>query len=82
MSPAAGASGCVGYVIGKKQLARSVDRNYVRRMLREIVRARRPRLDGVDVVLRLRKGCARELLRGLGNEAGVLLDRMMADQVR
>jgi ribonuclease P protein component len=75
-SPAAGEVGCVGYVIGKKHLARAVDRNYLRRMFREIIRARRPGLDAVDVVVRLRRPCVPALLRELGAEAAGLLDRL------
>ena len=39
--------GRVGYVIGTKQLPRAVDRNRLRRMLREAIRARRPALSGL-----------------------------------
>jgi ribonuclease P protein component len=82
MSPAAGAIGCVGYVIGKKHLARAVDRNYLRRMLREAIRLRRPALDSVDVVVRLKRGCEPGLLRGLACEAAGLLDRLAANDAR
>jgi len=78
VAPAAGPVGCVGYVIAKKQLARAVDRNYLRRMVREAVRTRRPGLDELDIVVRLRRGCAAECLPRLGAEAGELLDRLTA----
>ena len=55
--PAGGAIGQVGYVIGKQQLKLAVDRNRLKRMLREAVRRRRPALDRFDIVLRLRRGC-------------------------
>jgi ribonuclease P protein component len=80
MSPAANSIGCVGYVISKKLLARAVDRNYLRRTLREIIRARRPGLDTVDIVVRLRRGCAPALLRGLAVEAARLLDRLATNE--
>ena len=80
MSPAAGAVGCVGYVIGKKYLARAVDRNYLRRMLREAIRLRRPGLDSVDVIVRLKRGCEPVLLHQLAVEAATLLDRLASTQ--
>ena len=46
--------GRVGYVIGRKAMPRAVDRNRLRRRLREIVRAARPALDAYDVILRVR----------------------------
>ena len=44
----------MGYVIGRKAMPRAVDRNRLRRRLREIVRAARPGLDAYDVILRVR----------------------------
>lgn len=74
--------GRVGYVIGKHQLARAVDRNYVRRILRETVRSRRPDLSRFDIVVRLRARCARDLLQGLALEAAGLLDTLAASKPR
>jgi len=70
--------GRVGYVIGKQQLPRSVDRNYVRRMMREAVRVRRPAVSRYDIVLRLRAPCKRVALSGLALEAAELLDALIA----
>jgi ribonuclease P protein component len=70
--PAAGA-GCVGYVIGKKLLSRAVDRNRLKRMLREAIHARRPAVNAFDLVLRLRRPCAPEDIADAVAEAGVLL---------
>lgn len=70
--------GRVGYVIGKQQLPRSVDRNYVRRMMREAVRLRRPAVSGYDIVLRLRAHCKRAALPGLAHETAQLLDALIA----
>jgi len=55
---AAGPVGRVGYVIGSKNLKRAIDRNRLKRMLREAIRARRPAVNAFDVVLRLRSPCA------------------------
>jgi ribonuclease P protein component len=68
--------GRAGFVIGKKQLASAVDRNYLRRLLREAVRQRRPALDAFDIVLRLRVPCSPATLPGLLREAAELLDTL------
>jgi ribonuclease P protein component len=72
-SPAERSVGRVGFVIGKKQLAGAVERNYLRRLLREAVRQRRPALDSFDIVLRLRVPCSPATLPGLLREASELL---------
>ncbi len=46
--------GRVGYVISGKSMPRAVDRNRLRRRLREHVRAVRPALSAFDVILRVR----------------------------
>ena len=53
-TPAARVPGRAGYVIGKKALPRAVDRNRIRRQLREIVRAHRALLHPFDVILRVK----------------------------
>jgi ribonuclease P protein component len=72
-SPAERPVGRVGFVIGKKQLAGAVERNYLRRLLREAVRQRRPALDSFDIVLRLRIPCPPATLPSLLREASELL---------
>ncbi|MGH8713090.1 MAG: ribonuclease P protein component [Casimicrobiaceae bacterium] len=81
-APAAGAIGRVGYVIGKQQLSLAVDRNRLRRMLREAVRRRRPALDAFDIVLRLRRRSQPAGLRAIGEEAAVLLDILAPARLR
>ena len=81
-APAAAGAGRVGYVIGKHQLGRAVDRNYLRRILRETVRRRRPALGQFDIVVRLRVRCARSVLPGLALEAAGLLDALVAAKHR
>ncbi len=80
--PAPTGAGRVGYVIGKQQLIRAVDRNYVRRMMREAVRHRRPDLRRFDIVVRLRARCARNSLPTLALEAAGLLDALVASTNR
>jgi ribonuclease P protein component len=63
-------------VIGRKELPRAVDRNRLRRMLREMLRVRRDATQGFDIVLRLRQTCAPAELREVAAEARGLLDSL------
>jgi ribonuclease P protein component len=56
---AARTTGRVGFVIGRKALARAVDRNRVRRMLRVVLRGARPAIDGLDVIVRVKRAVTR-----------------------
>ncbi len=82
-APAAQSPGRVGYVIGRKVMPRAIDRNRLRRCLREMVRSARPALEAFDVILRVKRGVARSeielvldearrLLAGLPEPAGAL----------
>ena len=75
-------SGCgrVGYVVGKKLLGRAVDRNRLKRMLREAIRERRPAMNAFDVVIRLKQPCAAAQLAGVAAEAAMLLDGLLSGQ--
>jgi ribonuclease P protein component len=55
VAPAATACGRTGYVIARKVLARAVDRNRIRRKLREVARGQRSALAGYDVIIRVRR---------------------------
>jgi len=77
-TPAFGHSGRVGYVIGKKLLGRAVDRNRLKRMLRETIRARRPAMNAFDLILRLRQPCADAELADVAAEAATLLDALLS----
>lgn len=81
-APAAGPDGRVGYVIGKQQLTRAVDRNRLRRMLREAVRQRRPAIATFDIVLRLTRRCRPAGLCVVVGEAAALLDALLAARRR
>jgi ribonuclease P protein component len=67
-------------VVGKQQLARAVDRNYARRVLREVARGRRAALNRFDIVMRLRGHCERASLPGLALEAAELLDALVSSK--
>jgi len=77
-APASGPVGRVGYVIPSKQLKRAIDRNRLKRMLREAIRARRPAMNAFDVVLRLRAPSARAELAATTAEAAALLDVLVS----
>ncbi len=59
VAPAAAGAGRTGFVIGRKALARAVDRNRIRRKLREAVRAQRPALHAYDVIVRVKRAANR-----------------------
>jgi len=75
---AAQTPGRIGYVIGRKTLPRAVDRNRLRRRLRETVRAMRPSLLGYDVILRVKKVANRTELDAAVVEAAELLAALVA----
>jgi ribonuclease P protein component len=80
--PARLASGRAGYAIPKKVLALAVDRNRIRRVLREAVRAARPPVAEYDVVLRLKRGCPRADARMVAADARRLLAGLSGDGKR
>jgi ribonuclease P protein component len=61
-APAAQNPGRVGYVIGRKAMPRAVDRNRLRRRLRESVRAARPAIEQFDMIVRVRRPVPREAI--------------------
>jgi ribonuclease P protein component len=77
-APAACAPGRVGYIIPRRAIPRAVDRNYLRRRLREVARAARPPLERFDVILRVRQPIARADLAAASSEARELMRRAIA----
>ena len=71
--PARGVPGRTGFVIGKKALPRAVDRNRLRRMLRESLRRNRPALAPYDLIVRLKRGCPPAAFSEVRSEAERLL---------
>ena len=74
---AAKSPGRAGYVIGRKTLPRAVDRNRLRRRLREVVRALRPALTSWDVILRVKNVANRQELDAAVHEAAGLLAALL-----
>ena len=77
-APAAGTPGQVGYIIGRRMIPLAVNRNRVRRRLREAVRAARPVAAAFDIILRVRRPIARGDVLALAAEGRELLGRLSA----
>ena len=76
-APAAKDAGRVGYVIGRKAMPRAVDRNRLRRRLRESVRASRPSIERFDIILRVRQRVRAADIVSAVAESRRLLDQLM-----
>jgi ribonuclease P protein component len=70
------APGRVGYVIGRKSMRLAVDRNRLRRRLRERVRVARPALADWDVIVRVRRTVLRRDIAAAVDEATLLIGRL------
>ena len=73
VAPTAAARGRTGYVIARKVLARAVDRNRIRRKLREVVRTHRAALAAFDVIIRVKRAANRSEQDAAAAEAQRLL---------
>ena len=71
--------GRAGLIVGKKALPLAVDRNRVRRILRESLRAARPAIESYDVILRLKRGCPRTEYRRLAAAAVTLIAALVGE---
>jgi ribonuclease P protein component len=76
--PATVAPGRAGLVVGRKALPRAVDRNRLKRLLREMLRAARPQACALDLVIRVKRPLRQADLRPAAEEAGALLARILA----
>jgi ribonuclease P protein component len=79
VAPASPGIGRIGYVIGRKVLARAVDRNRVRRKLREVLRALRPAVTAYDIIVRLKRVANRSEQDAAVAEAARLLAGLLRD---
>jgi ribonuclease P protein component len=57
-APATTPPGRIGYVIARKSIRRAVDRNRLRRRLRETLRAARPAIEAFDLIVRVKRAIA------------------------
>jgi ribonuclease P protein component len=76
-APAAQDPGRVGYVIGRKAMPRAVDRNRLRRRLRECVKRARPAIERFDIIVRVLRGVARADIPSAVTESVLLLARLV-----
>ena len=77
-APAAARPGRTGYVISRKTLPRAVDRNRLRRKLRELVRGLRPAVSDFDIILRVKRCGGRAEQDAATAEAQRLLSALLA----
>lgn len=72
-APASERFGRVGFVVGRKVLARAVDRNRLKRVLREFLRSSRPDIGAFDLVIRVKRPVTRDALPDVAHEAAALI---------
>lgn len=77
-APAAGTPGRVGYIIARRAIPRAVDRNRLRRRLREAVRLARPAVARFDLILRVRGAIARGDILAAAAEGRALIAHVAA----
>ena len=65
-------------MIGKKAMRRAIDRNRLRRRLRESARAARPALEAFDVILRVKNPVTAATVGIAAAEGAALLQRLLA----
>lgn len=68
----------IGIIASKRVAPRAVDRNRAKRLVRETFRKRRSRLDGIDVLVELRRCPTREFQAAAAGEIAKLLDELVA----
>ncbi|HJU22331.1 MAG TPA: ribonuclease P protein component [Casimicrobiaceae bacterium] len=74
------APGHIGFVIARKMMRRAVDRNRLRRRLRENLRAVRPVVSPYDVIFRVRRVIERADIPTAASESERLLSRLANDR--
>jgi ribonuclease P protein component len=76
--PNDGSHARLGIITSKRVARRAVDRNRARRLVREAFRQMRHRLDGIDLVVQLRRCPAGGLDAAAGAEIAKLLEELAA----
>ncbi|MBS0320372.1 MAG: ribonuclease P protein component [Proteobacteria bacterium] len=69
----------VGYILARKQMPRAVDRNRLRRQIREMLRAHRSDFGASDVIVRVKRKVVRADLPAAALEAAALIGRVAAE---
>lgn len=80
VAPAPDTGGRSGFIIGRKVSPRAVDRNRIRRKLREVLRALPAAADRFDLVLRVTRGRTRVDQDAATAEATRMLARLVAGE--
>jgi ribonuclease P protein component len=73
--------GRIGYVISRKVMRRAVDRNRLKRRLREFLRTRDPEVGAFDLVIRVKRTVVREAMDEVFREACTLVDKAVRHTV-
>lgn len=65
----------LGVVVSKRTAPRAVDRNFVKRLIREGFRRERQHLNGLDIVVKLRKKPVKAKARAMREELAVFFSK-------
>ncbi len=68
-------------MIAAKAIPRAVDRNRLRRRLRETLRAARPAIEIYDVIVRVKRAVARNEILAAAAEGPMLVERLLAAKI-
>ncbi len=74
--PARRTIGRAGLVVGRRQLARAVDRNYLKRLLRTMLRSHRTDIVTLDLIVRVRRPLERFEIPAAEEETACLLESL------
>jgi ribonuclease P protein component len=66
----------LGLVVGKKTAKLAVDRNYMRRLLRELYRTQQPPLTDADIIIRVQKAFAKSDFMQIKQEFELLISKL------
>lgn len=66
----------LGMIVGKKTARLSVDRNYIKRVVRELFRTQQDQLQSVDIVVRAQKAFSRQDYPAVKQEFSQLLAKL------
>jgi len=68
----------IGIIVSKRVAPRAVDRNRAKRLVRETFRKLRSRLDGIDVLVELRRCPTRQFQAAAAGEISRLLEELVS----
>ena len=68
-------------MIGAKAIPRAVDRNRLRRRLRETLRAARPAIEIYDVIVRVKRPVQKNEISAAAAEGSALVEKLLAVRI-